>query len=218
VTDADLDAIALALEAERARWAGLILARVERTLADAHAHAQKAVTDSLKVTPDGRPTLRRAARSPSFQAALNRLDELRTWLAGPSDVSLQGKVRDAREAFYRLAFELHTPHIPGEVRIRADPEPTQANINLVRGAPIHGYDPRIELAKSFVDADRQLSSAVALAGSTATSDRDATRMLAAWHARARDAIEQAVLSLLSDSVEHANTEAMADLVHPDYRA
>jgi hypothetical protein len=218
VTDADLDAIAYALEAERARWAGLILPRVEGVLADAHAHAQKAVTDALKVTPDGRPTLRRANRSPSFQAALNRLGELRTWLAGPSEVSLEGKVRDARATFYKLAFTLHTPHIPGKVRVAADPAPTQRNINLVRGAPVHGYDVRKELEKPFVDAARQLSSAVALAGSSATSDRDAGLLLKAWHARARGAIERAVLSLLSDSAEHANTEAMGDLVHPDYRS
>lgn len=218
MTDADLHAIAGALEAERARWAERLLALVDRALDDAHAHATRAVTETLRRTPDGRATIRRANRNPSYQAALGRLGELWTRLAGPSTASLRGQVRDAREAFYRLAFRLHTPHIPESVRVAPDPLPTARNVDLVRGAAVHGYDPRKELEKPIADAARQLSAAVALAGSRDADGPQGADQLRAWHDRSRRAIGQAVLSLLSDSVEFANTEAMADLVHPDYRA
>jgi hypothetical protein len=218
MTDADLHAIAAALEAERARRAASILAVVGRELAAAHAHAVKAVTETLRATPDGRPTIRRANRNPSFKAALGHLDDLLTRLAGPSAVSLDGAVRDAREAFYRLAFRLHTPHMPEALRVRKEPQPTRANLDLVRGAALHGYDVRTELEAPFAVAARTLKAAVATAGSPAVSRAIGDQALKNWHDRAARSIGPAVLSLLSDSAEHANTEAMADLVHPDFRA
>lgn len=218
MTDADLAAIAGALEAERALWAARLTAQVDRALDDAHAHASRAVTETLRRTPDGRPTIRRATANPSYRAALSRLGELWTRLSGPSKDSLRGQVRDAREAFYRLAFRLHAPFIPASIRVAPEPLPTGRGVDLVRAAAVHGIDPRKELEGPIADAARKLSAAVAVAGARDADGPTRADQLGAWHDRSRRAIAASVLSLLSDSVEHANAEAMADLVHPDFRA
>ena len=205
-----------ALESLRAEWARPILARVGSKLEDAAAHAERAVTRGLKATADGRPTARKASQSPSFAAALARLDELWSWLAGPSKDSLQGRLRDAREAFYRKAFELHRELVPVELQVSVDPEPTVANIRLVRGALIHGYDLRRELEGPFATAKRKLAAAVAQAGSRAARDADTSDVLGTWHRQSLGAIQAAVLRALSDSVEFADTEAGMDLIHPEF--
>lgn len=212
----DLERKSKALEALRASWAAAILPVVEAKVDDAHAHAGKAITDTLKATEDGRATARKASRSPSFQAALNRLDELWTWLAGPSKDSLQGKIRDAREAFYRKGFELQRPLIPDDLWITADPRPTAEGIRLIRGALIHGYDLRRELEGAFTTAKRGLSAAVAVAGRREADGATKTDLLGAWKRTTLDALRLAVLRALSDSVEFADVEAGVDLIHPEF--
>ena len=216
MTLADLQRKAAALDALRADWARAILPAVGRTLDDARAHAERALTQALKAAADGRPTARRAARSPSFRAALHRLDELLEWLAGPSDVSLEGRVRDARERFYREAFRLNKPLVPDVLHVSADPQPTQQNLRLVRGALIHGLDLRRELSGPFDQAKRALAAAVAQAGQRSTPGHAEADLLDAWRRRSGDAIAAAVLRCLSDSLEFADTESARDLIHPDY--
>mgnify|MGYP000327653170 CR=1 FL=1 len=205
-----------ALESLRLDWSRAIVPTVESKIEDAHAHAERAVTQSLKATADGRPTARKANRSTSFQAALSRLDELLDWLAGPSANSLRGRVRDAREAFYKRAFALHKPLIPKELYISLEPEPTFANLRLIRGALIHGLDLRKELDGPIATAKRQLTAAVALAGQRATSGAASSEILETWYRQSLASIRTAVLRVLSDSVEFADTEAGTDLIHPDY--
>lgn len=205
-----------ALESLRREWSTAVIPMVESKLEDAHAHAERAVTQTLKATADGRPTARKANRSPSFQAAVARLDELLDWLAGPSANSLRGRVRDAREAFYRKAFGLHLPMIPAELHVSPHPEPTFANLRLIRGALIHGVDLRKELEGPIATAKRQLTAAVASAGQRAATARDSSDILETWHKQSVAAIRTAVLRVLSDSVEFADTEAGTDLIHPDY--
>lgn len=205
-----------ALESLRREWSRAIVPTVESKLEDAHAHAERAVTQALKATADGRPTARKANRSTSFQAAIARLDELLEWLAGASANSLRGRVRDAREAFYRRAFALHKPLIPKSLYISLEPEPTFANLRLIRGALIHGVDLRKELEGPFSTAKRQLTAAVALAGQRAASRADSSEILETWHKQAVGSIRTAVLRAISDSVEFADTEAGTDLIHPDY--
>lgn len=204
------------LEALRLDWSRKILPVVESKLEDALAHAERSVTQTLKDAADGRATARRANRSPSFQAAQTRLDELLEWLAGPSVDSLKGRVRDAREAFYKRAFALHKPLIPTELLVSPDPEPTAEGIRLIRGAHIHGLDLRRELAGPIETAQRNLTAAVAQAGRRSTDARVETEILGTWHRQALNAIRSAVLRVLADSVEYADTEAGTDLIHPDY--
>lgn len=212
----DLQAKSEALEALRLDWSRKILPTVESKLEDALAHAERAVTQTLKATADGRATARRASRSPSFQASLSRLDEILEWLAGPSVDSLKGRVRDAREAFYKRAFALHKPLIPTMLLVSPDPEPTAEGVRLIRGALIHGLDLRRELSGSIETAKRNLTASVALAGSRSTDSRTETEIIETWHKQSLGSIRTAVLRVLSDSVEFADTEAGADLIHPDY--
>lgn len=217
MTDRELDKLAIAMEALRASWAQTILRIVARELDDALAHAQKAVTDRLRRTDDGRPTVRLVDASPSYRAAVGHLDELLASLAGPREYSLDGWIRTAREAFYRRAFDLHFPHIPEELLVRKDPKPTQAAISAVRGAALHGMDPRKELEAPIESAKRGLHAAVALAANRTGTERDSAGILQAWRKRAGDALGRTVLTLLSDSVEYADNEARADLIHPDFQ-
>jgi hypothetical protein len=216
MTLADLDRkTALMERLRREEWAK-ILPRIESSLADAHAHATKAITDSLKGTGEGRATARKANRSSSFRAALSRLDELWEWLAGPSVASLDGRLRDAREAAYRRAFAIHKGLVPEELWVSADPAPTLINIRLVRGALLHGYDLRRELEGPFALAKRRLSAAVATAGHREVTRAVEKDLLKVWYTKTLDAIRSASLRALTDSIEFADNQAGRDLIHPDY--
>lgn len=216
MTLADLERKSAALERLRRDWAVAIFGPVRAKVEDARAHAERSITQTLKAAVEGRPSARQAIRSPSYQAALNRLDELWTWLAGPSTTSLDGRIRDAREAFYRRAFELNRPLVPAALHVTADPEPTLANLRLMRGVLIHGLDLRQELEGPFADARRRLLAAVNLAGRRSTPDHVETEILDAWYRKTWESVQAAVLRCLSDSVEFADVEAARDLVHPDY--
>ena len=205
-----------ALEVLRASWEGKLLSVVGSKVADAHAHASKALTDTLKATPDGRPSLIQLNRSPSFKAALARLDELWTALAGPSVTSLGGAVRDARESLFRAACDLWFPLIPEEYRARHAAEPSLASCRAVRAAALHGYDPRQVLEGPIRAAQRGLKAALEQAGRRSAPGHVEDDLLRAWRGRAAAAIGQTVKTLLNDSVEHADTEAGRDLIHDDF--
>jgi|GEM_PF-2608231 len=212
----DLEKKSAALDKLRMRWFHRVMPGIQTRLGDAHAHAERAITATLKATPEGRPTARKAASSPSFQAANARIDELLEWLAGPSVDSLQGSIRDAREDFYREAFKLHKPLIPPAFLVSSTPEPTAENIRLFRGALIHGYDLRHELSGPFDTAKRQLAASVNQAGNRAASGSIETDILDTWQRQAFSSIRAAVLRCLTDSVEFADTEASRDLINPEY--
>ena len=154
---------------------------------DAAAHAARSITQRLKARDDGRPTARQAAQSPSYAAAGNRLDELRAALVGPSRGSLDGLLRDAREAFFKQAFELWKPHLD-PAWYRLDAEPTRAGINTVRGAVIHGYELDQEMAGVFEDAARTLKVSINLAGGQAVSAKRADDLIELWRRQAGDRI------------------------------
>jgi hypothetical protein len=217
MTPADVESIRAALEAVAAGWLRRAVEKIDAKVSDARAHAANALTERLRAEADGRPTIRLGAKSRSFAAALARLDELLIALVGPSEVSLAGLVRDAREDLYRHAFALHREHVPSELHIRPDPEPTAANVVLIRTTPIHGKDPHAELMRPFGVARSGLKATLGLAGSS-----DATRarqgdLLAVWERRTRDALAQAVEGLLSDSLVYTDREAMSDIIHDDFK-
>lgn len=177
-------------------------------LDDAHAHATTALTAALKVTPDGRPTRARAARSPSYGAALSRLEELRD--------DLVDLVRVARASFYRASFDTLRPLIPAAYHVTPDPEPTQRNVARVVAALIHGTDLRQDLRQPLDRAARLLLPALTLAARADESGGAAIDRLKAWRVKAASTTTSTVRIALSDSQIHAWREAGRDLIHPDY--
>lgn len=197
-------------------WLARALEAIEAKVDDARAHGVKAVTETLKQTPDGRATLRKAAGSRSLQAAQSRLDELWSLLCGASAASLDGLLRDARESFYIESFERWKPFIPSELWMASDPQPTQANIRLVRAMPVHGYELRHEFEVPIRRAKASLRAGVTQAGRRSTPDSISTDLINGWAETARQSLFRVAQSALSDGQKLAETLAGRDLVHPDY--
>lgn len=214
MTPTQLDAKSDALEALRASWEAKLAVAVADKVGHAHSHAYKALTAALKATADGRTSLLRINKSPSYQAAVARLDELWADLAGPSEVATEGAVRDAREAFLGLASKLWFPLIPEDVRGRTTPKPTLAEVRAIRAAAVHGYDPRKQLQAPVLSAKTSLKAALEKAGRASTPGHVEDDLLAAWQTRAVGSLTQAVRTLLNDSVEYADREAGRALIDP----
>lgn len=199
MTDADLDRMERALEARLNPWKlnarFLILGQMD----DALAHADKALTQTLKRTTDGRPSARRIGISPSYQAAVSRLDDLLDSLVGPKASSLNGLIRDARAAFYRGSIDLWKPHIETEYRAVPDPVPTLDGERLMRGAIVHGYDLRREIEPAIRTTKDTLFVALNNAGRRAATGREEDSRLALWHSQGIERIRAKVFQSLSDS-------------------
>lgn len=191
---------------------------IGRKLDDVAGHATKALTDVLKATPDGRPTVRKAYRSRSYKAAANRLDELLDALAGPAVNSLTGMIRDAREAFYRSSFAFWLPFIPEHLWAEPEPVPTRKALTDVRRLILHGYELRDELATPFARAQRSLLAALGLAGLRSTPDHVATEIIEAWHLRTDGSLKKAVAIALSDSQARIDSSVGRDIIHVRYFA
>lgn len=198
----DLVRISDELEAIRAGWEARILTTVEQRLVDAQAHAARALAE--------RSAGRTKGAREALALALDRVDSIRIELAGDSDESLTGLIRDAREDLYREAFTLHREVFPVEYRV-ADPTPTRPNIELVRAAMIHGYDPFTELERPILETRRHLS----ITAGTVTMNNLA---LSTWHKQSLSALTHVVRTLLNDSTEYADGEARRDLTAPEFRS
>jgi hypothetical protein len=194
------------------------LARIGAKVDDAAAHARNALTATLRATPDGRATIRRANRNPSFLAALARLDELLTELAGPSASSTEGTLRDGREALYTRAFSGWAPKVPEAIRTAGGPDqlPTAAELRAARTLVLHGYDLRREIGGPIADAKRRLSSAVVLAGSRGADDRSADDLIAAWARATKAKLGQVVSLSIGDAAVALEVQAGRDLVRPEF--
>lgn len=188
-------------------------------LADAWAHAEKAVTDTLRQTPDGRASLARIRANPSFQAALNRLDELHTAIAGPSVTSVQGLVHNAAEAFYHDARKYHWENWPKE---HADLRVESHAVTHEQAAHVRGqlwFD--LPVRQAFeVDLKRlknSLTAALGNAGSTQATSRDGYLTLHTWYAQTVQSLTRRVAGALLDANIRADFQAMLDTIHPDWR-
>jgi len=187
-----------ALDRRLRPWIGMAVALINGRVADARAHADKAITDTLKATPDGRPSALRVQRSPSYQAALNRLDELQAALIGPNANSLSGLVRDARASFYVGSVELWKGVIPPEHRSVKDPVPTAKGEAIVRGALIHDTDLSREVGPSFQRSKDRLFAAINGAGRIRASERIGVALLDRWERETRDRLIGVAMTALSD--------------------
>ncbi len=217
MTLADLDKMERALETRLVPWIRRASTLIARHLADARAHANKALTDALKITPDGRPSSRRVLRSPSYQSAGNRLRMLQDALIGPTSDSLEGLIRDARAAFYQRSIELWTPVIPAEYRVTLDPVPTKAGESLMRGAIIHGFDLARELSPSIKQTGDHLFVALNSAGRRKAGQRVGDDLLKLWHAQAVARLNRKVASILSDSDKAIHEATGWLIIAPEYR-
>lgn len=216
MTRSDLDRKAAVQGRTLDAWLKEARRLVDDKVADARAHAITAITGTLKGTPDGRKTLRKASQSRSFKAAENRLLELWATLCGPSTASLAGLVRDARAEFYADAVRLWASAVPEE--FRAISEATFIGIAAARGMVLHGTELRKEIGAPIERARRTLLAAVAVAGSRSTPVRASTDVLVTWARKSSDAIFAATRLALSDSLGAADAMALNDLVKPEFRS
>lgn len=196
-------------------WEREIESLIRGKVADARAHADAAITAKLKATPDGRKTARAASWSRSMKAALKRLDELLDELVGPSEASLQGWLRDAREASYLETYHALHPAIPLEFRARRNPEPTRAMLDAARGLVLHGYTLRAELAGPIQTAKRTLAGAVVQAAAVTARRSTEVDVLKAWETKAADAIVRAALTAHADAAVAFQRLAGRDLIKPE---
>jgi hypothetical protein len=184
---------------------------------DAAAHAENAITRTLRETRDGRPSLRRVTASPSYRAAASRLDELRISLVGPAAGSLRGVLRDAREAFYCHAFDAWRPYASAP-HYKQDVGPSQEGINTVRGAPIHGRAMEHDISPLIVGAKRDLLTAVGRGGHSEADEQTGVDLIESWRRRVTDTLGARCAALLSDS-QIALFFAVENLLQSDtYRA
>lgn len=205
-----------ALQPILTKWSKTCHSQVTRKLDDARSHAEKAVTDALRSTKDGRSSLLRINASPSYQAALARLDELLTALAGPSETSLVGLIRDARAAMYGGACEAHFASIPPKYRSRRTASPPDKHANEARAATPHGLDVRAELSPTFRRLETNLKAAIERSGRKLASREYAIGMIDQWHDIASRMLSKQVDGILGDSMIWCDYWAWSDLVHPDY--
>lgn len=182
-------------------------AAIAGKLADARAHAGKAVTDAGRRLPDGRATRARLNASPSRAAALARLDELLD--------DLVVLVRSARADLYRAAFARLAPQIPAVYLAKIDPEPTQRDTDRFVAALLHGSDLRDLLRRPIRTAQAQLTPVLTQACRRAEEDAAAADRLDLWQRRAAGTITSAVRLALADSAAAAPMEATRDLLDPD---
>lgn len=216
MTPADLRSKARRQARSLVPWLSRANTLIDDKVGDAAAHMANAVTRTLRDTPEGRRTTRKATSHPSTRAAVVRLGELLDALCGPSARSLDGLIRDAREAFYRESFEDWKPYLPGELWVSSDPSPTAAGVARCRGMTVHGTDVRRDLLITVERSLHMLVAAVAVAGRRSSTDTISSNVISGWAATARTALRKATATALSDSQVAADVLAGRDLVHPDF--
>jgi hypothetical protein len=212
-----LDAKALARDALVRHWDGRCLARIQRGLDDAEAHARTGVTDALRRAPEGRATVRRARRSRSTQAALTRLPELRDALAGPSVDSLDGLIRDGWQAALEQSFDRWTLILPRE-SVRSSPWPTAAELRAIRRHVIDGLELRQEIGAPIERIARQLLAAIAQAGSRMTPATAGLDGIGAWRRRSEGVLWSACDLALRHGAVFADAAAGYLVLRPELRA
>lgn len=200
---------AVATAAERATTT-----MIREKLDAALAHATKALTETLKRTPDGRKTIRKASQSPSYAASLSRLRECLAELAGKGRTSLDGSLRQTRRSLYETSYSHWADMLPGEM-IQA--KPSQARIKAAGGIVLHGMELWDELKAPIDRASRNLLAALTSASKRSTPDKLATEILATWAQQSRTAITKTAIMAIGDSMIALDTAAMEDIVRPEFR-
>jgi hypothetical protein len=197
-------------------WATKAVDLVTSKVEDARAHAENAVTATLKATPDGRPSLAKLRANRSYMAALNRLNELWTQIGGPSVTSSAGFVHDAAEAFYWDSRRLQWERIEPDFRV-ASQEPTQAQLAYVRSLLWFGVPVRQGFESQFATTRTSLLQAMSVAGSSDLRKRDATSALDTWEQQALARLIPRLGLALADANQRADDQAMKDTIRPEFQ-
>lgn len=201
---------------ERMRpWATKAVQLVSRKISDTRAHAERAVTETLKATPDGRPSLALIRRNPSFKASLNRLDELWAEIGGPSVTAISGLAHDATEAFYEDARDYWFGEVPDGYRVKSR-EATKSQLLYVRGLLWFGQPIRQDFAPQFKRLHNTLSAALGAAGSHSDVDQPQITSLRTWESQSRATLIQRLGLALNDANQRADLQAMKDSILPQY--
>jgi len=217
MTLADLDKMEAALARRLLPWITVATNRIMRGVKDAEAHAHKALTDGVREEQDGQRTARRFQQSPSYQAALNRLESLQAALIGPRVDSTDGLIRDARAAFYADSITLWSPHIEPEYRVTPEPAPTKAGEAMMRSAIIHGYDLSREIRPAIETARNHMFVAMNRASRRGLVQRDGDQLITLWATDTRARLVRKVVQVLSDSDKAVHEATGWLLVKPEYR-
>ena len=175
------------------------------------------MSDTLRQTPDGRASVARVRQNPSFQAALNRLDELHTALAGPSVTSISGLVHDAAEAAYTDSRDLWWDQIDPDYRAPSK-EPTKEQKTNVRGLLWYGLPVRQGFKTQFQTAHNNLLIAVSAAGSTQATSRDGFVALRTWEEKTKASLMSRLGAALLDANVRSDREAMKHTIHSKWHA
>lgn len=194
-------------------WVRHGLMRVGEVMNSARDHAENAVTQTLKRTPDGRATAARIRMHPSFKAALRRLAELQDEIGGPSVTSLSGMVQDATEAFYRDARKWHANDVPDEYQ--GSSAITDAQVAYVRGLLWYHKPIRTAFQPKFLTIRNDLIASLGAAGTSDATKRDGTMALKTWEQNARFRLGQQLGAAMADMNVAADRQAMKDTMHPD---
>lgn len=177
--------------------------RADRLIADkvsaARDHALAALTGTLKNAPDGRDTARKVRNSPSRDAAHARLAELLDRLAGPSVVSNEGLIRDAREAFWVESAAAWRSLVPDPFRRPGWTGPSAADLSQARRLVVHGFELRQWVAGPVARARHRLDATLTAAGRSDRPRGDAARLVETWARQTRRAIAANVRLALGDS-------------------
>ena len=208
------------IEAEhRARlepWAVKAVDLVTGKVEDARAHAENAVTATLKATPDGRPSMAKIRANRSFVAALSRLDELWTQIGGPSITSSSGFVHDAAAAFYEDSRRLWWDRVDPDFRVSGQ-EPSKSQIAAVRSLLWFGLPVRTGFESQFATTRMSLLQSISVAGASGSRRGDVATALDAWEQQALSRLIPRLGMALSDANQRADLLAMVDTIRPEFR-
>ena len=192
------------------------IALVSGKLEDARAHAENAVTNTLRGTQDGRLSAGVLRQNPSVRAAISRLDELWSAIGGASVTALSGFVQDSSAAFYRDSRDLWWNNIRPEYRVDSK-DITASQDTYVRGLLWFGVPIRKHFEAPIARSKTTMLQALHQAGSTEATTKDGYLTLQAWQGKTRDALIRQVGLALVDASMRADRQAMNDTLAPQYR-
>ncbi len=217
MTDSQLLAKAVAQSKLITAWEARINPKVQVAVDKAHAHAVIALTERLKQTPAGRPTLRSATQSPSYQSACADLRRLWFSLCGPSKASLDGLLRDARESLYRASYASWIKFMPDESSVGSETFPPASRIPEVRGLILHGYELRNEVGPKILKAETNLLATLEQASKPGVVTNEATKRISDWADVTRISLISTIQTCLSDAAVAVQSIALIDAMKPEFR-
>jgi hypothetical protein len=187
--------------------------RVSQGIEDSSAHSFRSLTQVIRDTTEGRPTIAAVRQSKSYVAAMNRLNELH--------IALLKIATNARVELYDTAYRGWWAIVPADTRRWSGTDnPTDSGRTAFRNSILHGLTLSDTLWTPIRNAGERLEQALVIAGSEATPEGQAEDLVSVWEQRSEDAIQTAVQIAIEDSMHRALYVAgrdvfRAELLEPD---